>query len=280
MRIFDFRNRLVEKRDDLDAGQVALILVLAISVAGALAVSLVSRTTTNLRTQELDIESAKALKAAESGVEEALLIGGMVSNTTLGDTSYVVGYESTGGDGSVSVDVLQPGDVLEVLVDGADATLTSLDIYFTSMGSDSALKIGEYLVDETPPEPFDYSVDYFAVDGNAARRAVNNFSVPESVGYSFLGVDFSHKTTIDVNVDDFSPPVTKIVRIKVLYAGTRIGVSPVPAGSALPGQQVMVSSTGTFTDSGVMRKINLRKESERLPAVFDQVLYSGSGLVQ
>jgi len=53
-----------------------------------------------------------------------------------------------------------------------------------------------------------------------------------------------------------------------------------PLGGDLPDQQVVISSTGVVQDTNTVRTVELRKEKERVPVVFDHVLYSNSGLVQ
>jgi hypothetical protein len=53
-------------------GQILLIVVLVIIVASTVVLSLVSRTITSIRTSTEEIESQKALSAAEAGIERAI----------------------------------------------------------------------------------------------------------------------------------------------------------------------------------------------------------------
>ena len=112
------------------------------------------------------------------------------------------------------------------------------------------------------------------VESDADRMNDNSFDdLAGSVGYSFAGVDF--KNRFDVNP---STANTVFFRIMVFYEASMIGVEPL--GGDLPNQQVVISSTGIVEDTNTMRNVELRKEKERVPAIFDHVLYSNSGLVQ
>jgi len=252
-----------------ESGQVVLILVLAATVVGTLVVSLASRSTVNLRTQTLDTERIKALKGAESGVEQAFLSQGSVPVTGLGDgVSYVADYLDEGGTGMVS-DLVDPGDVVDVLIEGADSGVNGVKIYFSS-GSSTAVKISEYRV-----VGGSYLVNSYAYDGDIWRVLANNFSIPGSGG-TFKETVFESSKVISV-----SPTTSKLLRIMVLYSASKIGVKPV--GGNLPDQQVVISSVGTYSvsaDVDVKKRLELRKEMEKAPAVFDRVLYSNARLAQ
>lgn len=254
-------------RREGEKGQVALIIVLAVTVAGTLAVSLASRTTTGLRTEGRDIEGIQALKGAESGVEEALFNEGEVVGS-VGDVNYVADYESVGEGGFVSAGMIQPGDVMEVAVEGAVAKPTALRIYFSSHG-EAAIKVARY--DSSGAV---YSVDYSTFESNAGRMGDNGFDeLAGSAGYTFSGVSFTNRAEVAADVSD-----TVFFRIMVLYEASMVGVEPV--GGNLPDQQVVVSSTGEVSETNTVRTVELRKEKERVPAIFDHVLYSNSSLVQ
>lgn len=254
-------------RRENEKGQVALIVVLAVTVAGTLAVSLASRTTVGLRTESRDIEGVQALKGAESGVEEALFNEEAIQGS-VGDVNYVADYDYVGDGGFVSAGLVQPGDVMEIAVEGAADKPAQLRVYFSSQAG-SALKIARY--DDNAGV---YSVDYTTVDSDADRMADNGFDeVADDQGYTFSAVGFQN--LYSVASDELS---TSFFRIMVLYEPTMIGVEPV--GGDLPDQQVVVSSTGVVQDTNTVRTVELRKEKERVPAAFDHVLYSNSGLVQ
>jgi len=250
-----------------EKGQVALIVVLAVTVVGTLAVSLASRTTTALRTEGRDIEGIQALKGAESGVEEALFNEESATGL-VGDVKYNASYDCVGDGGFVSAGLVQPGDVMEVQVEGAVSKPTGLRVYFSSQAG-SALKVARY--DDSGAS---YSVDYMTVESDASRMSDNGFDdLAESVGYTFAGVSFGNRFDVSPSTVD-----TSFFRIMVLYEASMVGVEPL--GGDLPNQQVVISSTGAVEDTNTKRSVELRKEKERVPAVFDHVLYSNSTLVQ
>ena len=258
-----------------EKGQVALILVLAVTVAGALVISLADRSTRDLRSQSLDTERVKALKGAESGVEDALLNESSVTNLSLGDgVNYVADYSSEGRNGMVS-DIVQPGDVIDVLVEGSDVTLSSVRIYFSSEAGPAALKVSEYRVNGAQ-----YLLNSQAFDSDATRALVNQFSDPVTAGpFSYKDVNFESRSEVAVST---ALPTTRLIRIMVLYSASKIGIEPV--GGNLPDQQVVISSTGEYSETGaninVRKRLELRKEMEKVPSVFDRVLYSNSKLEQ
>ena len=262
-------------------GQIALILVLAVTVAGTLVVSLADRSTRDLRTQTLDTEKIKALKGAESGVERALLSQASVAETSLGDDGvrFKADYLNEGSNGVVSADPVEPGDVFDVLVEGADSGLSQIRIYFSSESSLAALKVSEYRANRSTNE---YLVNSYAFDGDSERALANKFSdLVESSSFTFKGTGFANRASVSVNADDSVPPTTKLLRITVLYSASKIGVEPL--GGSLPGQQVVVSSVGSYSvsaETSIKKRLELRKEMEKVPVVFDRVLYSNSKLIQ
>ena len=54
-----------------DSGQIALILVLIMTVVGTAAISLAGRTVVETRVQEINVDSTQAMLAAEAGLEQA-----------------------------------------------------------------------------------------------------------------------------------------------------------------------------------------------------------------
>ena len=260
-----------------EKGQVALILVLAATVAGTLVISLADRSTRNLRTQTLDTEKIKALKGAESGVEQALLSETSVEDLSFSEgVSFITDYSNEGGDGMGS-DLVDPGDAIAVLVEGADSGVSSVRIYFSSESSLAALKVSEYRVDGVQ-----YLVSSYAFDSDSGRALVNKFAdLVEGPSFSFQGTTFGGRSSVGVNANTLLPPTTRLLRIEVLYSASKIGIEPI--GGNLPDQQVVISSLGSYSVSGdvsVKKRLELRKEMEKVPAVFDKVLYSNSKLVQ
>ncbi|MEK7525383.1 MAG: hypothetical protein AAB548_03370, partial [Patescibacteria group bacterium] len=121
-----------------------------------------------------------------------------------------------------------------------------------------------------------YTVDRYSGDADATRVASNNFTQVTSGSYTFQGVSFQNQLTIPINLS--ADPAPTLLRILVLYATSLIGVEPV-GGTLADGQVVTVNSTGT-AENNIVTNVSLTRFSERIPAVFDNVLYTNSSLSQ
>lgn len=67
-----YAKSMIRKKKSLEVGQVLLIIILVVIISITVGLSLVSRSITNLRTTSEEIESQKALSAAEAGIEQVL----------------------------------------------------------------------------------------------------------------------------------------------------------------------------------------------------------------
>src|SRR3989344_1874160 len=83
------------QKEKRQAGQTLLIVVLVMVISLTVGLSIASKTITNLRTTTEEADSAKALSAAESGVERVIQRGpvgsGTVITATFNTTSSTVG---------------------------------------------------------------------------------------------------------------------------------------------------------------------------------------------
>ena len=73
------------------------------------------------------------------------------------------------------------------------------------------------------------------------------------------------------------------MRITNYYQNSQIGVMPLPAGSVLPNQKVVVTAKGVYNggESGrVVRQIQYSESSKNLPMIFDNAVYTNSNLSQ
>ena len=262
-----------------ETGQVALILVLAATVAGTLVMSLADRSTRSLRTQTLDTEKYKALKGAESGVEKALLSQNSIEQSDIAEgVTYNADYVSEGANGMAS-ELIEPGDVFDVLVEGSEISLNNVRIYFSSESSVAAIKVSDYRVDGSVDE---YVVYSYGFDSDSNRALTNNFSDPvDGTGFTFEDLFFESRSVVNVNADIATGPATRLLRIMVLYQPSKIGVEPL--GGDLPDQQIKISSVGSYSvsnETSVKKRLELKKEMEKIPPVFDKALYSRSKLIQ
>jgi len=252
------------------SGQVGLILILIMAAVGAVAVSVASRSTTGLRTQEIEVESNQAFRAAEAALEDALKLrqegaAPVVSTTNIAgsDLSYEASYVNEGGGTTKfkTDDVLSPGEVFQIFVGGG---LTGKIRLCWSSVSLAAIKISVYKDDNT--------VEYYAYDDNVTRRNGNKFAIPIP-GNASCGTSVIFKDRADVNISSN----VLFVRVMPLYEPTIIGVNP---AVDLPAQGIKITALGTETTSGVSRAVELTQSNPQLPSIFDHVLFTKLPIAQ
>lgn len=262
-------------------GQALLVVVLAMVVILTVGLAVVSRSVTNLRNSQQEIDSQKALSAAEAGVEQTIKSGTSVTEpiNISTQTTYQTSKETISG----ASDFLLNGNN-EVSQD--DATYIWLTPYSTnpsqlftttwsgniivywgdsSTACDSsnvtnyaALEITVISGDRVTP-----TVTRYVYDPCPDRRSSNNFSAPSSVSvaHSISGITLYNNTGAITVVNGF------LARVVPLYADAYIGVSGAPASgySALPTQGTLITSTGT-TDTNVIRKLEVFQGYPEIPA--------------
>lgn len=243
-----------------------LLVILVLAVVGVVTLSVANRTISGARSDDTSNESVKAFKAAEAGLERALLSNSAVERNIF-DTNiaYEASFSRSGSTGIVTDSQVLSGDGVEVLTANGDAT----DIRIL-WNSSSALTLSDYWYSGGV-----YGVTYYAVD-SITRSPVNNFEVISPGSYSFEGVSFNRGKSIALHTG------SQFVRIEVHYGDTFIGVVPLN-NKTLVDQKVMIDAKGVYTGSevgGVVRQINYSETPSKLPFVFDHVLYSNGGLTQ
>jgi len=251
----------MKRRVNSSGGQVVLLVVLIMAVIGTVTLSVASRSTSALRVQEIANKSVAAFKAAETGLEQALLERVGVGGGS-GD-SYQAVYSTVGENGFVTEEKVTEGEVVQVVTDGG-VNLTGLKILWSA---GAALKIAEFYGDS--------SVVYYYVDSQA-REEANGFDLVADGGATVEGVDFDLGYEIVLN------PETKFVRVIVLYTDSQVGALPLGSGSALPNQKEIVDSQGIYGADGdsetLVRQIHYVQGEERLPVIFDHAIYVNNSL--
>ncbi len=245
------------------SGQAALILIMIMAVVGTVSVGVASRSVENLRSSEIESTSTQSFAAAESALELALQIKADVQDPE-GKYSAIV---SSGGTDGFVADAVEAGDVVQVSLVGS-AGVTGMNIYWDN---EAAIK-----VEVLNSGGSDYSVKYYTADQDGVRRGQNKFSVPSGGSSSFKGITFGNRLTIN----PFGPPAGQtpvLVRIIPLYQGSPIGIEPV--GGTLASQTLTVNAVGT-AQNNVATNLIFSKFSDRVPAVFDNVLFTKGSLSQ
>lgn len=285
--MYQFRSRKIDQ-----SGQAVLIILLVLTIGTTVALSLVSRTTTDTTiTNQLE-ESARAFSAAEAGIEDALKTGvgsGGTQVLTGGEASYAVTVASIGGAagffefprkvlrGSTETVWLVNHNASGGLVETPTYTAASLSVCWSSEPTTPALLVTLLYKESSDGS---YRVARLAVDPNAARAANNNFSTSYAGGGCGAGTQTAYRRTINFNaLNGTINPVNDTLlalRIRPLYSDARIMIDT--GAATLPVQGKKIDSVGSTT-GGTNRKIVVFQQYRSAPSAFDAALYSQSGAI-
>jgi hypothetical protein len=272
-----------------DSGQVILVLILVMTVALAIGLSVVQRSLSDITTATKQEQSQRAFSAAEAGIERAL-----------GGGSNSVGSDETGNQSSSALvktgNYPLPNQALEFpsvnkeemaqfwLAD--PKTLTpyyignSFDVYFglTSTGDDPAIEVST--VTKETDGSYKIRKDYF--DSNSNRTTQNNFSSLAFCNSSSINTSSSSDTTspdrsfrckATISGFDTANSTLILTRVRVLYsnASQPLAVKPA-ASSSLPPQVQILTSKGTSGETE--RQVQLFKQDSTVPFLFDYAIFS------
>jgi len=266
-----------------EAGQVLLIVILVIIVALTVGISLASRTITNLRSATEEVESQKALAAAEAGIERAIQgnVPINISSTGLGNnSSYTATYsavESSGFalDGGNVIPKDEGADIWFVEHDSnGDPDYSSMATYsnylhlywgdhYENCISNKPAAIQAIVITRSAGGIF--KSYRYAYDSCSSSRA-NNFTPTEGISsYTIGGVTYGNRTPEAVGASHLAEGITDIVMIRVvpIYKDTVIGVracnhnGDLATCTTLPLQGYSIDSLGTSGEAN--RKIRVFK---------------------
>lgn len=247
------------KRAKQHKGQVALVLVLIMTVVSALAVSMASRSTIDTKIQETETESVQALLYAQTGLEQLI----MNPQDSVSDANYSAVRTDEGSE-SLEVDQVKTGSTLELnLVDANFVALTGFSVSWSPVTSGEQPAVFISVIENTG-EITDKAFDYGGLNGFTAAS-------DGSGGYA--------KSSGDISV---ASGVSK-VRITVLGAPALLKVVPVGAGASFPSQLKSIKSIGTVQSADKAVKYGLQYDestADNVPAVFDYALFSGGSIIQ
>lgn len=247
------------------SGQVALIMVLIMTVLSGIAVSLASRSTIETRIQEMNVENTEAFLTAQAGLEESIAKNSAVQGSMGTGKDFTVTVDEI-GTSSLTSEMIRPGETLEINLDGA-ISVTGLQIYWRGSVAGGAPAI--FVTDIGDTVAVDYAFD---AEGTGGFTKVVS-------GGTLNGVNYDYKTPTQINI---SPGISKKLKITVLNSAAFIGVEPV--GGNLPPQFTNLKSVAEVSagDQNVVKYgiQYLESKTDQLPAVFDYVLFSGGTIVQ
>ncbi len=256
------------------SGQVALLLILILTVVSAVVLSAVGGVITNLRVVDIDEESSQALRVAEAGIEEELktLTGGGVQ--TLEGTTYTVSSQAEGINGFVTAEDIVPGEVVEVNIVDSTARPGEIEIYWGDANDQKELPVGAIeVIRYRKIDNGNYEAIHYAFDTDNARVAENGFSLSTRNAGTYQGFTFMGREVIGLTNRDY------YVRVRVLYNQQRIAVKP-SAGRTFGVNPYRRIVSEAETAQGVVRKVEAIRTESTLPLVFDAALYSGGELVK
>lgn len=259
-------------------GQIIILLILVLVVGLAVGLSVIQRSLTDISTSSQVEQSARALSAAEAGLEKALQTNSGVSTSPIGDTSNI--------EQVYKVTIPAPGQALEYppisreelahvwLTD--PQTLSSfyntgtndyLDIYWgnqdVSVSDVPAIAITVVYQSSDAGNP--YNVKKYFYDPLSLRRANNSFDNPTGCSHSPITTSLSPTTpksfyckvkiTVGTSViTDLSKLI--LIRARLLYNSTAQSFAVAPStGKSLPIQAKIFVSVGS--SGGTQRTIQL-----------------------
>mgnify|MGYP001371794568 CR=1 FL=1 len=269
-------------------GQTIFITVLVLTIALTVVLSLMRRTTTDIKiTGQLE-ESARAFSAAEAGIEDVLKRG---SGTTVsiqsgsGEATFETTFTNISGTSSNAYQTAtEKGDVATIWLvpHKADNSLdeTGPGYYCETVGVCTIDVCWNQPTSPTEKPAVEMMVLYKTVAGtyNINRSAYDPDITRTGNSFTKTGIDTAGCGKTGIYHVLLTLPTTNArplaLRLRPYYNGTTVMISPI-APRTLLSQGFEVSSTGK-TESGVTRKIVVKKRYDAPSSFFDFVLYANS----
>lgn len=259
----------------LRKGQALIVVLLILAVATTIGLAAVSRSVTEINLASGGEDSAKALAAAESGVEAVL--GGQPLPTgadyTLTVNSGVYGAGATTG-------LLQP------LLGGESGTIWLADQGGANPYSGTSVDICWGQSAASPLPAIETTLFYKnggnlgivkqAYDPDGTRRGSNNFSVVNNNGTCPTDKSYVYSQRIVLNMPGGATAVS--MRVKLFYntVAQYVGARVVGAGAVFPNQGISVDSSAQVGTNN--RKVTVNQGYPEAWSQFDAAVFSGGDL--
>ncbi|HEX9007956.1 MAG TPA: hypothetical protein VF837_01725 [Patescibacteria group bacterium] len=258
-------------RNRSENGQIALILVLIMTVIATATVALSARTTVETRVQEINVDSSQAMLAAESGLEQALrnapnanLTGTIDANTSFTATNQTVSTNQNAFQG------IKRGETVEIFTTGSVAP-TTLTLLWQPVGNDPSF---------TPRGVF---VSVYDSSGKITDYAY------DTVGNASIGFGLADASGVPGYTYSKDIPVTATTtKVDITALGGDIDLGVRANGWTLPAQLNEKQVVGTVTRVGtgnttetVKYGLDYRQSiNGEVPEVFEYALFSGQSISQ
>ena len=251
----------MRKLRNLQSGQVALIMVLIVTIISAIVVSLAGRVTSESRVQNIFTDSSRAFLAAQSGIEDALKKQSSVPATEINGNSYAVGLTEVGGSEMVS-ELMLSGTTMEIVLTGS-VNLTGIKVYWSMTDTDKSSVLVSIV---NPATMRDFAYD---------TEGKNGFTMAGAGGV-FAGVNYTYKTDeIGILSGD------SLLRVTVYGGSSKVAVEPI--GGNFPTQILKYKSSGSAGtgDKKVVYGLEYEEsKAKKLPEIFDYALFSYGTIIQ
>lgn len=292
------------------SGQILLIVMLSVSVVTIVALSVISKSLTEVRLSSVEDDAGRAFTAAEAGIERALIVGSGVSGinnpTGSGFTATVTGIAEGATEynlpdkypsGSTATVWLVGHDTAGRLVcdpttnpcySGAD---TSLKVCWGGLSIDApgsgipAMEISVYYdltrSGVTSNNWKDLTIARTAFDPDSSRVATNFFTNIPETACTVDTKQYEYSVTIDkdmlatLGIDGActsSPGCLLAIKARPLYNLTNLPIAVSVAPGVLPSQGKLIESIGTAGSSS--RKVQVYQSFGDVPTIFDNSIFS------
>lgn len=294
-------------------GQAIVMLILIMTVALAIGLSIVQKSLLDVSTSSKVEQSSRAFSAAEAGIEKALSEASPNPATfTPGNNSSISSLSKTliplvpqsGQQDALEIPGLSKEDTGQVWL--ADYTSTAnpppagyiqqtLDVYWGTAGDPDyaalELTLVYYGADTTDPiDPLTnkYRTRKWYLDSTGSRNPVNGFeSVANCAGsYTIPGASATYrcKRTLGSSPDTQALPSYPILlRARLLYntspqpfAVRTTAAACVTTACTLPPQETVIDSVGIAGET--QRKVKVTQTYQQVPNYFDYAIFSAGDI--
>lgn len=267
------------------SGQILLISLLVLSVATTIALSLIGRTATDVNISNEVEESARALAAAEAGVEQALKSGlgsggaqvlspNVTYTTTLTNIGLATGPyifpQKTARD-NTEVLWLASHDSSGNIVETPTYVATTMDVCWSTETTTPAVEV---TIPYKKASDGSYRVARQAFDPLSARANTSKFTLVAGAAVN-CGQSGFYKATLNFTTLGITPAQDTLIalHIKPIYSAAQLGINT--GGSVLPLQGNRIDSIGNLA-TGVTRRVVVLQSYRVAQGIFDSVVFSQS----
>lgn len=277
-------------------GQVILILILVITVALVIGLSITQKSLLDVSTSTKVEQSAKAFSAAEAGIEKALQADSIIGTTPVGENATLQGVQRDTVPASgqaLEYPPIAKEELAQVwLADPTSSTFpncdpgkicysgSSLDVYWGNVGVTGADKPAIEITVVYQDSFGAYNSKRYFYDQDAAIRN-NGFtssitSCPSgaiTTSLSPTAKTFFCKQTLDVSSSSL-PNLSKLIllRARLLYTSISQAFAIRPITGSLPVQGRLFTATGISGET--QRKVQVFKLDKVVPPYFDYAIFS------